>query len=108
MISAADARVLYDDSGAEVASYLTATIEPAIKKAATSGLRKCFIDFGCKETYCSIPNPSPTQARAISELKGLGYIITTGIDGAPYVPRGLADDSGEGPKYHNYGIFIGW
>lgn len=28
--------------------------------------------------------------------------------GDEYVPRGLADDGGNGPKHRNVGLIIGW
>ena len=108
MISAKEAKALYDESGAEVVTYLKTVIEPVVKKAAKAGNRKCFIHIGSKVTYQPIPTPTPVEAGAIRDLKTLGYTVATGLVGSPYVPGGLQDDDGNGPEHQNYGIFIGW
>ena len=44
----------------------------------------------------------------VETLKELGYVVSIEQDGASYVPRGMADDEGDGPEYTNYGFHIGW
>ena len=44
----------------------------------------------------------------IETLKDQGYVVSIEQDGASYVPRGMADDEGDGPEYTNYGFHIGW
>ena len=45
----------------------------------------------------------------MDKLKALGYVVTwQGAYGESYVPRGLADDDGNGPKHINYGMTVGW
>ena len=52
--------------------------------------------------------PDATQARIIARLHDFGLEASWYRDNDSYVPRGLADDDGQGPAYSNYGIQIGW
>ena len=109
MITAAQAKNLYDESGAEVDSYLNKTIAPKIEKAAKAGKRNVFIDVGAEQAYGSTKAlKEPLHTSTMMKLAELGYKVSWGADGDPYVPRGLADDYGEGPKYTNMGIHISW
>lgn len=108
MITAKEAKTLYDDSGAEVDAYLSTKIEPAIRKAATAGKRTMFHYLDAEEVWKTV-NPTPLQIRIIDKLRELGFHVAFGRDESHvYVPRGLADDEGNGPKYSNYGLTIGW
>jgi hypothetical protein len=51
----------------------------------------------------------PFWDRAITKLRAqpLNYMVDI-KPGAPYVPRGLANDDGEGPEYVNYSMIIRW
>jgi len=109
MINAKEAKALYDKSGQEVADYLKNTVEPAVIKAATAGKRKVFILVGSTqfEFEMRVKITSVHQGVALI-LKDQGYVVSIEQDGASYVPRGLADDDGDGPAYTNYGFHIGW
>lgn len=108
MITAAEAKALYDDSGVEVAKYLQYKIEPEVKAAATSGKRTVFHYVGSCDMF-TYPRPDPLQNRIIEKLRELGFTVQwLDSDGESYVPRGLADDDGNGPSYTNYGIQIAW
>lgn len=108
MISAAEAKVLYDDSGVEVDKYLQYKIEPEIKAAATQGARKVFHYLGSRDVFTH-PRPDPLQLRIIEKLRELGYAVRwLDSEGDGYVPRGLADDEGKGPVHYNYGVQINW
>ena len=109
MITAAEAKTLYDESGVAVDSYLNRTITPEIEKAAKAGKRTVFIDVGSEPHYRSIKAlQAPLHSSTMMKLTGLGYKVKWDTDGDPYVPRGLADDYGEGPEYTNVGIHISW
>ena len=109
MITAAQAKNLYDESGVEVDSYLNKTIAPKIEKAAKTGKRTVFIDVGSEPQYRSINAlQTPLHTSTMMKLIELGYKVRWGTDGAPYVPLGLIDDYGQGPEYINVGIHISW
>jgi len=108
MITAAEAKTLYDDSGAEVDKYLQYKIEPEVKAAATSGKRMVFHCIGSRDVFTH-PRPDALQARIIEKLRSLGYTVQWMASvGDSYVPRALADDDGNGPAYTDYGIQITW
>ena len=108
MITAAQAKNLYDESGVRVDNYLNKTIAPEIEKAAKAGKRSVFIHVGSEPPYGSKALQAPLHTSTMMKLTGLGYKVSWGTDGDPYVPRGLADDYGEGPEYTNVGIHISW
>jgi len=107
MITAKEAKALYDESGAE-AKGLMKSFESQIIEAAKSGKRWIVITIGSSPTT-KMPQPDSVQKRAIELLNELGYVSrwVAQYDDA-YVPRGLADDDGNGPSYINCGIHIGW
>ena len=107
MITAKEAKALYDESGAE-AKALLKTFEPKIIEAAKSGKRWVIVFIDSHPTY-ETPHPTATQQRAIKMLEEFGYVSLwmPQYDDA-YVPRGLADDDDAGPSYINCGIYIGW
>lgn len=107
MITAAQAKELYDQSGAEVNDFLTHKVEKYIRDAAMAGKRSVFVLVDSEETWKTI-TPSPFNRQVIDKLKELGYTAKFGRDGESYVPRGLADDNGNGPKHTNVGYTIGW
>lgn len=109
MITAAEAKTLYDQSGVEVDKYLRNNIEIEIKVAASSGNRTVFHFIGTRDVDTCPPRPDPLQTRIIEKLRALGYTVQwIDSDSESYVPLGLADDDGEGPSYTNYGIQIAW
>ena len=48
MITAKEAKALYDESGAEVQEYLQYTVAPRIEEAAKAGKRTTWIHLGAK------------------------------------------------------------
>ena len=109
MITAPQAKSLYDESGVAVDNYLNKTIAPEIEKAAKAGKRSVFIHVGSEPAYGSTKVPKvPLHTSTMMKLDELGYKARWVTDGGPYVPRGLADDYGEGPAYINVGIYISW
>lgn len=109
MITAKEAKDLYDQSGAEVDDYIKYKLESEIRTAATSGKRQWFHLIGSNQKGFNPIQPTPLQNRIISKLTELGFSARW-IDshGTAYVPRGLADLEGNGPLHTNYGILIGW
>jgi len=109
MITAKEAKQFYDDSGYEVDQFLTHTVEPVVTDAAKSGKRSIFIFLDSLRPYDHLDRViTPLQKAVVAKLKELGYHALIRLDGEMYVPRGLADDDGDGPKHQNYGIHIGW
>lgn len=108
MITAIEAKALYDQSGVEVKQFLEHTVEPAVVKAAQEGKRTVFIHVGAEETWKNI-TPTAFETAVVNELGKLMYRVQFGKDTShTYVPRGLANDNGEGPKHNNYGFTIAW
>lgn len=109
MITAAEAKTLYDQSDVEVDKYLRNKIEIEIKVAASCGYRTVFHFIGARDIFTHPPRPDPLQTRIIEKQRALGYTVQwLDSDGESYVPLGLADDDDEGPSYTNYGIQIAW
>ena len=107
MITAKEAKTLYDASDAE-AKVLLKTFEPKIIEAAKSGKRWIVITIGSSPTTQN-PQPDSVQKRAIELLNELGYVSQwVAQDGDVHIPYGLMDDYGNGPMHVNYGIHIGW
>jgi hypothetical protein len=109
MITAKEAKELYDQSGQEVADYLKYSVEEKVRKAAEGGKRDTIIHLGTQGPYDYLESvTTPLQRAVVEKLKELGYHTEIKLYGDWYVPRGLADDDGNGPKHINYGIHIGW
>jgi hypothetical protein len=109
MITAKEAKELYDQSGQEVEDYLKHSVEQRVKKAAEGGKRNVFIHLGSVEQFEYLHHTTtPLQQAVVDKLKTLGYCAVIKLDGDKYVPRGLADDNGNGPTIQNYGIQISW
>jgi hypothetical protein len=109
MITAKEAKELYDQSGQEVADYLNIHVEKEVRKAAEGGKRKVTIHIGARTHYEQLDQLiTPLQNAVVWKLKELGYHATIVSYGDFYVPRGLADDDGKGPSHQNYGIHVGW
>lgn len=51
---------------------------------------------------------TPFQQRVIDALQKNGFSAKMEIYDEGYVPRGLADDDGNGPIYQNYALTIRW
>ena len=108
MITAKEAKELYDQSGQEVNDFLTEDVEPRVKDAAAAGKRFVFIYLGTIEECLYIEYEiTPLQKAAVEKLQQLGYRARIVLDGDKYVPSGLADGD-DGPLHQNYGIQIGW
>ena len=109
MITAKEAKELYDKSGQEVADYLKHTVEKEVIKAAEGGKRHVFIHLGSVKQFEYLDQTiTPLQRAVVAKLVTLGYRPIIELDGDKYVPRGLADDNGNGPTIQNYGIRISW
>jgi hypothetical protein len=109
MITAKEAKELYDQSGQEVEDFLKHNVEQRVKKAAEGGKRQVFIDMGSVKQFEYLQHTiTPLQQAVADKLKTLGYRAEIKLDGDYYVPRGLADDDGNGPAIQNYGIVISW
>lgn len=107
MITAKEAKALYDASDAE-AKGLLKTFEPKIIEAAKSGKRWIVITIGSSPAT-KTPQPDSVQKRVIELLNELGYMSRwVAQDGVAYIPLGLMDDYDIGPMHVNYGIHIGW
>lgn len=110
MINAKDALDLYNNSLHTLQQYLLDNFHSGIQNAARNGKREFILDCGSEMTgYGGItPKMTPLQEKARDELKKLGYETVWMWYGDAYVPKGLADDDGSGPKYMNYGLKVRW
>jgi len=109
MISAKEAKELFDHSGKEIQDYLTYKIEKDVVKAAKEGKRSVFISIDTVAPYEHVSQKiTPLEKGVLAELQKLGYRVEIKKNGTPYVPRGLADDDGQGPSHTNYGFHISW
>lgn len=109
MLTAAEAKKLYDESGHEVQTFLDIAVEPLVTAAAKKGQRSCHIHIDTIETFENLSTKiTPLQYGVLKKLEELGYRSSISLKGLPYVPRGLADDYGDGPKHTNYGFNIHW
>ena len=109
MITAQEAKQLYDESGAEVEQFLKHSVEQNVSNAAKGGKCDVFIHLGSVKQFEYLDHTiTPLQQAVADKLKTLGYRADIKLDGDKYVPRGLADDNGNGPTIQNYGIQIGW
>ena len=109
MITANEAKQLYDESGHEVEQFLKNEVEKKVTDAAKGGKRHVFIHMGAVNQFEYLDRTiTPLQQAVADKLKTLGYRADFKLDGDKYVPRGLADDDGNGPKIQNYGIQISW
>lgn len=109
MITAKEAKQLYDESGAEVEQFLKNSVEKPVTDAAKGGKRFVFICLGTVRLYEHAQDKlTPLNKAVLERLVELGYRARVVLDGDKYVPRGLADDDGNGPTVQNYGIQIGW
>ncbi len=109
MITAKEARQLYDESGAEVDHFLKHKVEIHIVSAAKSGKRQAEIHIGTTGPYEYVDQKiTPLERAILAKLNELGYIANIVNYGDSYVPRGLADDDGGGPEHTNYGFIICW
>lgn len=106
MITAQEAKALYDKSGAEIQDYLTHNIEKQIVNQSESGKREYIHHLGSYEH--GLPKMSPLLEDIMEELRRLEYRVMYVNFGAKYVPRGLAEDDGTGPLFQNYGFIISW
>lgn len=109
MITASEAKELYDQSGAEVAGFLKGSVEPIVIETARGGKRVGYVLLGSLGWYDHLDQVvTPVGKAAVEKLVALGYTAKIVKYGESYVPRGLADDDGNGPFYTNYGIQIEW
>jgi hypothetical protein len=109
MITAKQAKDLYDNSGQEVDDYLENIVEKEVIKAAAGGKRQTIIFLGAKAYFDRLDQEiTPLQNAVVDKLKELGYRAEIKLYDDPYVPRGLADDNGNGTRHTSYGIHIGW
>lgn len=111
MISAAEALELSNKAKTRVEydTFLTKTIEPAIKKEADLGRKEVFIKTDTILSYASFELPSDGIERyAYDILNELGYKVTYTTQGPKYVPRGMSDDYGNGQEYIDIGLRVTW
>lgn len=109
MITAAEAKKLYDESGKEIQDYISANIEKQVINSAKSGKRSITVNIGSLNSFQYVNDYlTPLNKGVFTELKKLGYNVKVDKYGDKYVPRGLADENGNGPVHQNYGFIIGW
>lgn len=110
MITAKEAKKLYDESGVEVENFLTYNVEKEVTSATKAGKRTVTINIGTITPYQDLDQIITPLNRAVSDkLRNLGFSVAIQKYGDSYVHRGLAaDEDGNGPSHRNYGFVIGW
>ena len=106
MITAKEARALYNQCGAEAERFL-ANIEPKIIESAKLGKRSVFFHIDSEEVSKLIYS-TPLQVQVLDRLYRMGYNIQFTRYGESYVLRGLADNDGNIPIHTNCGLAIHW
>lgn len=106
MLTAKEALEIYNSSLHTLEKYLNDNFHSGIRQAASNGLRRYVHGMGAEEHR--LPELSALEKKALEELGKLGYCAQYLFYGEAYVPRGLADDEGNGPSYRNYGIVVTW
>ena len=107
MITAQEAKKIYDHSGVEVIHFMESIVEKKVKESAISGKCSVFIHLGCEHVH-NRPEYEPVHNSAMLKLKELGYTVEKSSDGVEYVPKGLADNDGHGPLHRNFGFTVSW
>ena len=108
MISATEAKALYDASGKDVENWINCKVRTQVESAARSGNRFVYVHIDDIESYMPIPNHTNLEQAVMSKLISLGYVVKLTKYGDPYVPLALLDHFGGGPLYINYGLCVGW
>ena len=110
MISVEEARKLSEANDKHF-NHLIDAIGTAIKNAAEKGERvyHCYISGLWEAKSISyLPVENGPQSKVINKLRSYGYVAQLVTDGDRYVPRGLADDNGDGPEHINHVIEVKW
>ena len=116
MITAEQAAQLAAQSDAMIEQYLI-KIGHAIEAVAMAGERSLSLNtvFSCDERVSFSIGPHEKKSehqqfrvRLINALKSFNYRAQIEMIGDSYVPRGLADDDGNGPVYQQYAIVVRW
>lgn len=107
MITAKEAREIVETSDANVLKSLE-VFDKNIRNAASRGKKECFFYIEGIEKSLGLPPLKPLEMLIVERLKDSGFGVEITFDGDPYVPRGLSDDEGNGPKYSNYGFMVRW
>jgi hypothetical protein len=110
MITAKEAKEIQLASEANIQKYLT-KVEVQIKECAELGLnRVALYNEGLYSSFpCGVPiNTTPLQNRLITELQHVGFKAVFLKDGPSYIPKGLADDDGNGPIHNNWCVVVSW
>lgn len=79
-----------------------------IKDSAMEEKMELFVYVDDVEHNMQIPPLSDETKFVKNALEKLDYEVSIDTKGESYVPRGLSDDYGEGPKYEKYGMYISW
>ena len=110
-ITAEQARYLVDESDAGI-DYILKDIDKNIRDAARKGER-VLVSYAL-HAWLSRPltdlfvKPNDVQLKVMKFLRKYNYSVEFNTHGDSYVPKGLADDFGMGPKYINWCIHIRW
>lgn len=109
MITAKEAKTLYDQSGKEVDDFLSYKVKKYVTEAAMAGAREVTIHLGCV-TYLEhmTSKITPLQHAVVDKLRLLGYSANIKQYGDKYIQPGTEDETGNGVVIRNYGIIIGW
>ena len=108
-ITAAQVRDLARNSQVAAEQFLKQIEQKIVDAAkANQGSYMHHIDAIDVSFNTRLPELEPKLKNACEILKRFGYNVDYTVYGDRYVPRGLQDGDGNGPKYQNCGLKISW
>ena len=107
MINAQEAKLLAETCDVSVNDFIDVNFSKQIREAAELGKHEYIHNMGSELTYTTI-RPTVLQQLYINRLKSFGFHARLAFYSVSYVPQGLSDDDGNGPKHRNVGIIVSW
>lgn len=115
-VSAKQARSLVEESDQYVDKFIR-SIDSLILTAAKDGKNSIRVDelhgvefYCCKPTasFATTHKSSPLLISIVKHYKKQGFSASVEAFGGAYVPKGLANDMGEGEPYQSTSLCITW
>lgn len=115
-VSAKQARSLVEESEQYVDKFIR-SIDSLILAASKDGKNSIRVDelhgvefYCCKPTtsFATTHKSSPLLASIVKHYKKQGFVASVEVVGDAYVPRGLANELGEGEPYQTTSLNITW
>lgn len=112
MITAQQARTLYENSQDRVDEFAELISKEITRLAPSKREYSCYLGdpkvlWEAQPVGDSV-EPTVMQELILQKFSSLGFGCVLKKDGDPYVPRGLAQDDGDGPSYINVCMVFRW